>query len=50
MRALKEGHEIVLPKAVADRLANGENAVLCLSYGVDAPGVLLQAENHLNPA
>src|SRR5258708_19471762 len=27
MRALKEGREIVLPKAVADRLANGDNAV-----------------------
>jgi DNA-binding XRE family transcriptional regulator len=27
MRALKEGREVVLPKAVADRLANGENAV-----------------------
>jgi DNA-binding XRE family transcriptional regulator len=26
-RALKEGREIVVPKAVADRLANGENAV-----------------------
>jgi DNA-binding XRE family transcriptional regulator len=26
-RALKEGREVVLPKAVADRLANGENAV-----------------------
>ncbi|MDI4238345.1 helix-turn-helix transcriptional regulator [Bradyrhizobium sp. Arg237L] len=27
MRALKEGREVVLPKAVADRLANGDNAV-----------------------
>ncbi|MGB8401308.1 helix-turn-helix transcriptional regulator [Bradyrhizobium sp.] len=27
MRALREGREIVLPKAVADRLADGENAV-----------------------
>src|SRR5437016_5364224 len=27
LRALKEGREVVLPKAVADRLANGENAV-----------------------
>jgi ribosome-binding protein aMBF1 (putative translation factor) len=27
VRALKEGREVVLPKAVADRLANGENAV-----------------------
>jgi len=27
LRALKEGRELVLPKAVADRLANGENAV-----------------------
>jgi DNA-binding XRE family transcriptional regulator len=27
MRAIKEGREIVLPKAVADRLANGENPV-----------------------
>lgn len=27
MRALKEGREVVLPKAVVDRLANGENAV-----------------------
>jgi DNA-binding XRE family transcriptional regulator len=26
-RALKEGREVVLPKAVVDRLANGENAV-----------------------
>ena len=26
-RALKEGREVVLPKAVADRLADGENAV-----------------------
>jgi len=26
-RALKEGREIVLPKSVADRLANGDNAV-----------------------
>src|SRR2546430_17711856 len=26
-RALKEGREVVLPKAVADRLANGDNAV-----------------------
>jgi DNA-binding XRE family transcriptional regulator len=26
-RALKEGREVVLPKAVADRLANGENSV-----------------------
>lgn len=26
-RALREGREITLPKAVADRLANGENAV-----------------------
>ncbi len=26
-RAIKEGREIVLPKAVADRLANGDNAV-----------------------
>lgn len=27
MRALKEGREVALPKAVADRLANDENAV-----------------------
>jgi DNA-binding XRE family transcriptional regulator len=27
MRAIKEGREIVLPKAVADRLANGESPV-----------------------
>ena len=27
LRALKEGREVVLPKTVADRLANGENAV-----------------------
>src|SRR6202171_1005067 len=26
-RALKEGREVALPKAVADRLANGDNAV-----------------------
>src|ERR1700737_3790469 len=26
-RAIKEGREVVLPKAVADRLANGDNAV-----------------------
>ena len=26
-RALKEGRDVVLPKAVADRLANGDNAV-----------------------
>lgn len=26
-RALKEGREVVLPKAVADRLANGENSL-----------------------
>src|SRR6202158_3018630 len=26
-RALKEGREVALPKAVADRLANGNNAV-----------------------
>jgi DNA-binding XRE family transcriptional regulator len=26
-RALREGREVVLPKAVADRLANGDNAV-----------------------
>jgi len=26
-RALKEGREVVLPKAVVDRLANGDNAV-----------------------
>jgi DNA-binding XRE family transcriptional regulator len=26
-RTLKEGREVVLPKAVADRLANGENTV-----------------------
>ena len=26
-RALKEGREVVLPKSVADRLANGDNAV-----------------------
>jgi DNA-binding XRE family transcriptional regulator len=29
-RALKEGREVTLPKAVADRLANGENAVRVL--------------------
>jgi DNA-binding XRE family transcriptional regulator len=29
-RALREGREVVLPKAVADRLANGENAVRVL--------------------
>jgi ribosome-binding protein aMBF1 (putative translation factor) len=27
MRALKEGRDVVLPKSVADRLANGDNAV-----------------------
>jgi DNA-binding XRE family transcriptional regulator len=27
MRALKEGREVALPKIVADRLANGDNAV-----------------------
>jgi DNA-binding XRE family transcriptional regulator len=27
MRAVREGREVVLPKAVADRLANGENPV-----------------------
>src|SRR4030088_3433749 len=27
VRALKEGREVALPKAVADRLANGDNAV-----------------------
>src|SRR5271169_2245125 len=27
LRALKEGREVVLPKTVADRLANGKNAV-----------------------
>src|SRR6478735_6578304 len=27
MRALKEGRDVVLPKSVADRLANGNNAV-----------------------
>jgi DNA-binding XRE family transcriptional regulator len=27
MRALKEGREVALPKAVADRLVNGDNAV-----------------------
>jgi len=27
LRALKEGREVVLPKTVADRLANGENAI-----------------------
>jgi DNA-binding XRE family transcriptional regulator len=27
MRALKEGREVALPKAVTDRLVNGENAV-----------------------
>jgi DNA-binding XRE family transcriptional regulator len=27
VRALKEGREVVLPKAVADRLANGDNPV-----------------------
>jgi DNA-binding XRE family transcriptional regulator len=27
VRALKEGREVVLPKAVADRLASGENTV-----------------------
>src|SRR5258708_36353712 len=26
MRALKEGREVALPKALADRLANGDNA------------------------
>jgi ribosome-binding protein aMBF1 (putative translation factor) len=30
MRALKEGREVVLPKAVADRLANGDNVVRVL--------------------
>jgi hypothetical protein len=29
-RALKEGREVVLPKAVADRLAEGDNAVRVL--------------------
>ena len=29
-RALREGREVALPKAVADRLANGENAVRVL--------------------
>ena len=27
MRALKEGREVLLPKAVVDRLANGDNAI-----------------------
>jgi DNA-binding XRE family transcriptional regulator len=27
MRAVREGREVVLPKAVADRLANGDNVV-----------------------
>jgi ribosome-binding protein aMBF1 (putative translation factor) len=27
MRALKEGRDVVLPKSVADRFANGDNAV-----------------------
>ena len=27
IRALKEGREVVLPKAVVDRLANGDNPV-----------------------
>jgi DNA-binding XRE family transcriptional regulator len=27
MRAVKEGRDVVLPKAIADRLANGENPV-----------------------
>jgi DNA-binding XRE family transcriptional regulator len=27
LRALREGREVVLPKTMADRLANGENAV-----------------------
>jgi DNA-binding XRE family transcriptional regulator len=27
MRAVKEGRDVVLPKAVSDRLANGENAI-----------------------
>lgn len=29
-RTIKEGREVVLPKAVADRLANGDNAVRVL--------------------
>ena len=29
-RAIKEGREVVLPEAVADRLANGDNAVRVL--------------------
>jgi DNA-binding XRE family transcriptional regulator len=29
-RAIKEGRKVVLPKAVADRLANGDNAVRVL--------------------
>ena len=29
-RAIKEGREVVLPKAVADRLANGDNTVRVL--------------------
>jgi DNA-binding XRE family transcriptional regulator len=29
-RAIKEGREVVLPKSVADRLANGDNAVRVL--------------------
>src|SRR5450756_1661436 len=51
-RALKEGREVVLPKAVADRLANGDNAVRvirewrdmiqgCLLYTSDAADDLL---------
>src|SRR5258706_6613457 len=44
-RALKEGREIALPKAVADRLANGDNAVRVIRewrgvvQGVLAPAV-----------
>jgi hypothetical protein len=32
-RALKEGREVVLPKAVADRLAKGDNAVASSASG-----------------
>jgi DNA-binding XRE family transcriptional regulator len=40
MRALKEGREVALPKAVADRLANGDNVVRVIREWRD----MIQAE------
>jgi DNA-binding XRE family transcriptional regulator len=40
MRSLREGREVVLPKAVADRLANGDNAVRVIREWRD----MIQAE------